>query len=280
MVWVGRSSFVLRKTTNGDQRRNPVLLWPVNLSGQPERLRIRTLRRGLLLVVWTMIAQLTMVRAEVVLNNLATAGVNANFGMLNPGQGQAIKFATGAQTYSLDSITVRVAGDSFWSWIEPRTATVSLRLYGDAGGSPGGLLADFGLRTLTGSNVVLEAFTPSTPSLLTPNTSYWVAIVKQAQTENTRTTWYSGGLTGGTIFTDPQSGWQLFHGAIGTRDDGQTWSQPTSFEGAIQIAASIVPEPASPIMFSLFCFAMLLKRGLQTRGNLLTNTSPESASTL
>lgn len=220
---------------------------------------LRLTMRGTLMAVWSLSA-LQQTPAEVVLDNLATAGSNANFGFLNLGQGQAIRFGTGNGQYSLDSVTIRIAGDSFFSLIEPRSASVSLRLYEDVAGQPGGLLTDFSTKTLVGSNVVQETFQPSQQLVLSPHNTYWIAMLKEAQSANTRTTWYSGNITGGTIFTDSATGWQLYHGAIGTRDNGVTWSGPSSFEGAIQIVASPVPEPTIAALLAAGTLLLINRR--------------------
>jgi hypothetical protein len=185
-------------------------------------------------------------RAELIVGNLAQP---------SPGRvilGEAaiwiaarVDFDASFPSRTLTSATLRLGAedrDSLWAGVE---------LFDDAGGRPGGAVADLGVRLVTGSDQADYTFTPLAPTILDPGGSYWLVLRAASPVV------LPFGLawrTTDAATTDPGSlpGASIPGGVFYSVDAGATWQTlggpATRFQFQLNGGPAAVPEPSTLIL--------------------------------
>jgi hypothetical protein len=188
-------------------------------------------------------------RADVVVGNLGDFPAGA-FGLV-PGSTTDVaqQFTTGIQGFDLTDIQATVGG------VRNLTSGAAY-LLSDSGGSPGSLVANlnFSASDFPALGVGVVTFTPSSPVMLTADTTYWFALGDRDSIASRSSFGWSVTFSGAV----------LGPGSIGdyakSSDEGQTWNGPFSdARGLIQVdgTPTAVPEPSSALVVGFAALAWL-----------------------
>lgn len=201
--------------------------------------------------------------ATLVNSGLSGAAVSG----LDNGGGKAIAFTSGPDSYSLDSVAIRL---TFSGSVQPATANVGI--YSSSTPSAGNIrvggtkLASFTLPTIdTGT----QSYTlvPTTAFIIQPNTTYFFVIYNPVDTDPTSTTGAFGwNLTSGRTDTSGiavAGGFSIPADLSSTADaqfggyfrQGSETASPSNWTGLsaasyndFQLNATLIPEPSSILL--------------------------------
>lgn len=181
-------------------------------------------------------------RAELIIGNLSQSPGSNN--ALFDAAGKAISFVMGSQSYTLDSLVLRLN----YNLGEP---VVEIR--NDVGGSsPGGTVVASFTNPIAGVGFQNYTFTPNSPTTLAANTKYWLNVYGTGAGPSFPSYWAQ---TNSFTITENAATYQ----DLQTWSGGNNWSSSTKlnlFELNGTLAA--VPEPTS----------FLLVAGLAAAGGL------------
>lgn len=205
------------------------------------RRALPTVASLLLLLATPSLAQTTLIVQTAPTAGTFT-GTNGAFDDSSPYLAQA--FRTDSTSYSL--LDVRVALNSFAS-PGPTSGIGDFFLYSDNGGAgsasaPGAPLVSLGSVTVPFSGLTFYELTPTAPTALSPNTTYWV--VGRATTG-----WFGWGVN--NPFTLSGAGSIPSGSSFATSSNGATWG--TSSVGAMNLrvqgtVSTAAPEPLVGIL--------------------------------
>ena len=145
--------------------------------------------------------------ASTYVSNLAQANTVSFSALPPPNYSTASSFTTGAGTYVLTSVALRIQSNTM-------SGSVGVRLRANNGGQPGALLEDLGVKSLP-LGASLQAF-PSVGTTLAANTTYWVTA---GEAGSGSVSWMG---TTSTAETSP-AGWTIGDQSFNT-NDGVNWN--------------------------------------------------------
>ncbi|HOX38335.1 MAG TPA: PEP-CTERM sorting domain-containing protein [Candidatus Brocadiia bacterium] len=146
--------------------------------------------------------------------------------------------------YSLDSVTMR------WD-VQDTTALITVQLFGDIGGNPGGApLADFLVPALS-LGVSDQVLVPTSSFTLMPSTTYWIAAIGTATYSTVN--WI--GSDPSVLPTGPAT-------SAGYRFDGTGIFPPTgpsAIYNTYEVSGTPVPEPGSIALVGFGIIALAIR---------------------
>lgn len=162
----------------------------------------------------------------------------------------ASSFTTGAQSYSLSSIT------ALFDNSDAITHFFQARLYSDASGKPGTLLQTLSNTPSLSSGAGETSLTFNSPGYaLGSNTKYWVAM---KTLEDSHTTSPGVSLTASNSEISPV-GWTIGDSSFTySLDNGASWANYGSYVEKFSI--DVTPEPATLSLLAIGGAAMLVRR--------------------